>query len=271
MYKRQLNRRADIDDADLFADTTFVATFSKAPEPEKDWSGYTYAVSYLAEDNGSVDTEINQDLTATSTKGVTGATATPDEGYLFNGWYLRIEAADGSTSDKRLEGIGEVLSAEDAIKNLNLLAEATASNKTVYDNTMFVAKFRLDPGPTYTISYKVEGEGTVSNEEDADIPVAGNQGISGSVATAKEGYDFLGWYKRVEGSDDEPVSYTHLDVYKRQNLDWVTKVTNVREPAMWDKYNYQVYRVETINQSQDEDTIIDFMRYTCLLYTSRCV
>ena len=44
-----------------------------------------------------------------------------------------------------------------------------------------------------------------------------------------------------------PVSYTHLDVYKRQKQDWA----DVKRVEIWPK---------------------DLERlYTCLLYTSRCV
>ena len=43
--------------------------------------------------------------------------------------------------------------------------------------------------------------------------------------------------------DQTPVSYTHLDVYKRQGLHWLIAVPRVSFPKVW----------------------------ACLLYTSRCV
>ena len=51
-----------------------------------------------------------------------------------------------------------------------------------------------------------------------------------------------------------PVSYTHLDVYKRQGYDIWTK--NVPEPVVEDRYDGD------LNQG---------ISYHCLLYTSRCV
>ena len=51
------------------------------------------------------------------------------------------------------------------------------------------------------------------------------------------------------------VSYTHLDVYKRQLVDLFATILSGRRHL----------------SARDADAALDILRYTCLLYTSRCV
>ena len=59
--------------------------------------------------------------------------------------------------------------------------------------------------------------------------------------------------------NSEPVSYTHLDVYKRQTDDIYTTVEKMREAG-----------VAFLDTPDTYFDVID-QRIPCLLYTSRCV
>ena len=60
------------------------------------------------------------------------------------------------------------------------------------------------------------------------------------------------------------VSYTHLDVYKRQRKPYVTELLEGRQgPA--------VAATDYVRGFADQIRAFVPMRYTCLLYTSRCV
>ena len=67
-----------------------------------------------------------------------------------------------------------------------------------------------------------------------------------------------------------PVSYTHLDVYKRQ-IDMIkfwrnrTKVTPEQEKRVWNHIDSLYSKLEEGNATEDE------LKQICLLYTSRCV
>ena len=69
--------------------------------------------------------------------------------------------------------------------------------------------------------------------------------------------------KEVEpGNMDDGATQARTITFIKTNLEWNTTVTNKWSPAMWDKYNYMVYRIETKNLSVDADTIIDDLGYT---------
>ena len=70
-----------------------------------------------------------------------------------------------------------------------------------------------------------------------------------------------GWH------DDAPVSYTHLDVYKRQGVEIGTLGAAYREKLGYLPQEFGFY---------PEFTVQDYLEYMaalkgCLLYTSRCV
>ena len=75
-----------------------------------------------------------------------------------------------------------------------------------------------------------------------------------------------------------PVSYTHLDVYKRQGEDTLS----FKIPYRDGKRGYidsekkiqivdDVYKVRTVTDTRDTDGSAVTEVYACLLYTSRCV
>ena len=78
-----------VDEAGYYVDATLTAKFKADTDA-------TYTVTYTAGTGGSVDTAANADLMARSTKGVTGSVATAAPGYVFEGWYVRVVAADGT-------------------------------------------------------------------------------------------------------------------------------------------------------------------------------
>ena len=70
----------------------------------------------------------------------------------------------------------------------------------------------------------------------------------------------------------DTVSYTHLDVYKRQDVDWVAKVKMQGRIQQWVDHSISV----TINLPSDISQEMVATLYVeawkaCLLYTSRCV
>ena len=87
--------------------------------------------------------------------------------------------------------------------------------------------------------------------------------------------------KHAFSYDNAPVSYTHLDVYKRQipfdslktNIDHVFSVVDKNGKAVLLKDNKPVYIVLKYDENNLADTGIGMqeMPNYCLLYTSRCV
>lgn len=196
------------DDAGRYLDAAFIAKFAAETEA-------TYTVTYAAAEGGAVDPGKNADLMALSTKGVTGAVATARPGYVFEGWYVRTTAADGTTGERKLEGAGAALTAEIAAANLSTTTlqaegdgageeegeggegEGTEAPATVegYADTVFTAKFVPASDATFTITYIADAHGSV------DVPANTLQsltatGATGSLATPDTGYAFAGWFKR---------------------------------------------------------------------------
>ena len=64
---------------------------------------------------------------------------------------------------------------------------------------------------------------------------------------------FLAFFK-TDKQRDLPVSYTHLDVYKRQIYEYMIQIIN---------------HAQRVNLSRDDIKVM--ILTTCLLYTSRCV
>ena len=83
---------------------------------------------------------------------------------------------------------------------------------------------------------------------------------------------FIPWKKHgLKKQDSIPVSYTHLDVYKRQA---VLNETGGREVPIHDRLSAHQAYILALYRHRPElicrmKAIID--RYACLLYTSRCV
>ena len=77
-----------------------------------------------------------------------------------------------------------------------------------------------------------------------------------------------------------PVSYTHLDVYKRQGLHFVkssyisevkSNTQYLRKMQLYLEYWEKMEDSDLINQFQKHPTLSDLLLYACLLYTSQII
>ncbi|MCI8961297.1 MAG: doubled motif LPXTG anchor domain-containing protein, partial [Lachnospiraceae bacterium] len=173
--KAALNKSKD---GETYAATEFVARFV-LDENEK------VAVTYVSdnEDWGTVGNQQGdriQIITGENT--LNGSSADAKAGYTFEGWYNGDERIDTATS---------TLTPAEAKTALN----RSRDGKT-YAATTFTAKFILDMDATTEVTYRPSSDamGTVTNRDDT-IQIRSAAGLEGSVASAKTGYQFLGWYK----------------------------------------------------------------------------
>lgn len=146
----------------------------------------TAKVTYTAE-NGTVD-NASDTILKVDASGLTGSTATPNPGYKFDGWYKGDERI---TTDL-------ILTLEKAKEKLN------KDENGLYVNTTFTAKCVLDEAQnatvTYTIFHGQSDYGSIAPSAQQVIlqatgKLANGDPISGSTATVKPGYKFVGWYK----------------------------------------------------------------------------
>ncbi len=121
---------------------------------------------------------------------IKGSTATPTDGYKFDGWYV---------GDKKIEGAPQTLDLNTIKANLG------KDDAGMYQDTEFTAKFVIDETQTAKVYYLSDDTsmGSVSlAEEDVQI-VTGDQPsgdpLQGSTATPVPGYKFDGWCKTTEG------------------------------------------------------------------------
>ena len=163
----------------LYQNTVFVARF----EPDEK---QTATVTYTAE-NGTV-THASDTILQADASGLTGSTATPNPGYKFDGWYKGDERI---TTDL-------TLTPEMAKDKLD------KDENGLYVNTTFTAKCKLDEDQNATVLYTIfRGQsdyGSIAPAAQQIIlqatgKLANGDPISGSTATAKPGYKFVGWYK----------------------------------------------------------------------------
>ena len=82
--------------------------------------------------------------------------------------------------------------------------------------------------------------------------------------------------QEMTSDNDGPVSYTHLDVYKRQHIkfddmDAVTEHFQKKEDADKVAAECQERMCEVEKDDVKEKTVRPPKLYDCLLYTSRCV
>ena len=164
---------------DLYQNTVFVARF----EPDEK---QTATVTYTAE-NGTV-THASDTILQADASGLTGSKATVNKGYKFDGWYKGDERI---TTDL-------TLTPEMAKDNLD------KDENGLYVNTTFTAKCVPDENQHATVIYTIDetqrGYGSVVPSIieiilQATGKLANGDPISGSTATAKPGYKFVGWYK----------------------------------------------------------------------------
>ena len=146
----------------------------------------TAKVTYTAE-NGTVD-NASDTILKVDASGLTGSTATPNPGYKFDGWYKGDERI---TTDL-------TLTPEMAKDKLD------KDENGLYVNATFTAKCKLDEDQNATVLYTIfRGQsdyGSIAPAAQQIIlqatgKLANGDPISGSTATAKPGYKFVGWYK----------------------------------------------------------------------------
>ena len=146
----------------------------------------TATVTYTAE-NGTVD-NASDTILKVDASGLTGSTATPNPGYKFDGWYKGDERI---TTDL-------TLTPEMAKDKLD------KDENGLYVNATFTAKCKLDEDQNATVLYTIfRGQsdyGSIAPAAQQIIlqatgKLANGDPISGSTATAKPGYKFVGWYK----------------------------------------------------------------------------
>ena len=162
------------EDGVTYADTEFEARFIEDDEA-------LYTVSYVAEEGGSVTNAQDANIQKLGTDGINGSTANPAAGYVFDAWYK-----------------GETKVSESAALTLEAMKEYLEKDEDgLHVDITFIAKFVADEENTYTVTYTSESaaKGSVNPTENANIQVLGTTGITGSTATAAEGYKFEGWYK----------------------------------------------------------------------------
>lgn len=169
-----------------YADTTFEARFSID-------ENQTAKVTYASEDPKTGTVSNTKDtIQIVTAEGLKGSTATPTDGYKFDGWYV---------GDKKIEGAPQTLDLNTVKANL------AANDDGTYKDTEFTAKFVIDASKTAKVSYISEDpvRGGVSLDGEEVQIVTGDQPsgdpLQGSTATAKPGYKFTGWKKIADGSE----------------------------------------------------------------------
>ena len=164
----------------LYRNTVFEARF------ELD-AGAKVPVTYEAE-NGTLEGTTSQEAHIVTGDGLTDVEATPNKGYKFDGWYNGDEFVTDDLT----------LTPEKAKEKLN------KDENGLYVNTTFTAKCVLDEAQnatvTYTIFHGQSDYGSIApSAQQVILQATGKQAngnpISGSTATAKPGYKFVGWYK----------------------------------------------------------------------------
>lgn len=177
LAESELNRD---EKTDLYRNTVFEARF------ELD-AGAKVPVTYEAE-NGTLEGTTSQEAHIVTGDGLTDVEATPNKGYKFDGWY---------NGDERIT-TDLTLTPEKAKEKLN------KDENGLYVNTTFTAKCVLDEDQnatvTYTIFHGQSDYGSIApSAQQVILQATGKQAngdpISGSTATAKPGYKFVGWYK----------------------------------------------------------------------------
>ena len=169
----------------LYQNTVFAAKF----EPdENDQAEVIYQVENGTILNTSGSTSISQFVQVVTGEVLTDVEATPNKGYKFDGWYKGDERI---TTDLTLT---PKMAKDKLNKDYNGL----------YVNTTFTAKCVLDEAQnatvTYTIFHGQSDYGSIApSAQQVILQATGKQAngnpISGSTATAKPGYKFVGWYK----------------------------------------------------------------------------
>ncbi|MDC7292336.1 hypothetical protein NXH67_02235, partial [Butyrivibrio sp. DSM 10294] len=117
--------------------------------------------------------------------GIEGSKAEPAPGYRFKAWYKTV-----GDIDTPITGAEAVLSA-------TLAKEYLEKDGTLFADTDYTAEFEADPNQTYEVSYVSNDEtmGTVTHDLDSGLQKLSTDGVQGSKAEAKPGYEFVGWFR----------------------------------------------------------------------------
>ena len=169
----------------LYQNTVFAAKFEL---DENDQAEVIYQVENGTILNTSGSTSISQFVQVVTGEVLTDVEATPNKGYKFVGWYKGDERI---TTDL-------ILTPEMAKDKLD------KDENGLYVDTTFTAKCVPDEDQHATVIYTIDetqrGYGSVvPSIIEIILQATGKQAngnpISGSTATAKPGYKFVGWYK----------------------------------------------------------------------------
>ena len=124
-----------------------------------------------------------------------GATAVPDNGYLFAGWYM--------------DSMGSQLLTNDLTYTPEKPDEGWVS-KTFY------AKFKKDLSEWFSVVYNTDGNGTIDGQkgpvEKTDI-LRGSKFPAQPIVAADYGYQFDGWYEGSKKVDTFPTTVTENKEY----------------------------------------------------------
>ena len=103
-----------------------------------------------------------------------------------------------------------------------------------------------------------------------DGDFANDPGIPTDMDTIKQ--DFVKWVYKSDNSKGltDAVSYTHLDVYKRQGNEFLLMVQNHMSQEMGITDEYSISYTVVGEAGEDNPGAVKVLA-TCLLYTSRCV
>ena len=126
---------------------------------------------------------------------ISGSMATANPGYKFVGWYKVTgeETYEKVTDDPELKS-------ELAESKLN------RDEKTgLYRNTVFVARFELDAGAKFPVTYEAEN-GTLEGTTSQEAQVVTGEGLTDVTATPNKGYKFDGWYAVDKNGDKHLIS-----------------------------------------------------------------
>ncbi|WP_026517505.1 InlB B-repeat-containing protein, partial [Butyrivibrio sp. MC2021] len=168
----------------LHDDTTFEARFVLDVND-------TYKVEYKTDGNGTA-TPAEESHQVLDTASITGSKAEANPGYVFDGWYK---------GDEKIAGAGETIAPAFVIDNLDKREDGLPAKVTT-----FTARFKLDENAKFTVTYLTDGNGTATPGEETHQALVTVSDITGSLAKAKEGYKFEGWYKgdtKIAGATEQ--------------------------------------------------------------------
>ncbi|MDC7292035.1 InlB B-repeat-containing protein, partial [Butyrivibrio sp. DSM 10294] len=196
-FKAMINK--DEVNSNLYTDTKFIAKF------EVD-AGKTYVVNYYSKGNGTVDPTKEGPFQVLTSDGIEGSKAEPAPGYRFKAWYKTV-----GDNDTLISGAVAVLSSA-------LAKQYLEKDGNIFADTNYTAEFEADPDQTYKVEYVSDNitMGTVTNPADEGLQVLSTDGVKGSKAEAKPGYEFVGWFRDGDNAGVSSEADPGADAFKAQ-------------------------------------------------------